>query len=157
MKKITLILAALIAGASLPAQTPAAAAASPYTVTVDFPYASKYVFRGAQFAEGSFQPSIKIVAGDAYSVIWTNQPVTSNTDNEIDLYAGYGWKLGDKWSLDAGATLYYYPELDESLGLDNNTFEGYVGLNGTLGSFTVGLYAYDDFTLETFTLQGTLG
>jgi len=157
MKKITLLLAALIAGASLPAQTPAAAPAPSYSVTVDFPYVGNYCFRGVKFAEESFQPSVKVTSGSLYLGLWTNQPITSNIDNEIDFYGGYGWKLGDKWSLDVGATLYYYPELDDSLGLDNNTLEGYVGLNGTFGSFTVGLYAYQDFTLENFTLQGTVG
>ncbi|MBI2496767.1 MAG: hypothetical protein HYV75_02165 [Opitutae bacterium] len=156
MKKIALLIASLVTGASLLAQDPAPAAPS-YSVTVDFPYASKYVFRGVQLAEGSFQPSVKLTAGSFYAGLWTNQPVTSNIDNEIDLYAGYGFKLSDSWSLDAGATLYYYPELDASTGLDDSTFEGYVGVNGTFGSFTVGLYAYNDFTLEAFTLQGTVG
>lgn len=155
MKKIALLLAALVSGASLSAQAPAPAKS--YSVTVDFPYASKYVFRGVQFAESSFQPSVKLTAGSFYAGLWTNQPITSNIDNEIDLYAGYGFKLSDTWSLDVGATLYYYPELDGSLGLDRDTLEGYVGLNGTFGSFTTGLYAYNDFTLESFTIQGTVG
>lgn len=158
MKKIAFILAALVAGASLSAQAPAAAPAAPsYSVTVDFPYASKYVFRGVQYADGSFQPSVKLTSGSFYAGLWTNQPVTSNIDNEIDFYAGYGFKLSDTWSLDVGATLYYYPELDESTGLDNNTFEGYVGLTGAFGNFTTGIYAFNDFTLEAFTLQGTVG
>lgn len=156
MKKIALLLAALLTtGATLSADQ---AAASSYAVTVDFPYASKYVFRGIQYAEGSFQPSVKVTSGAGYAGLWTNQPVTSNIDNEIDLYAGYGFAVAEGWSLDVGATLYYYPELDESLGLDDNTFEGYVGINGTIdGGVTVGLYAYNDFTLDTFTLQGNIG
>ena len=159
MKKTALLLAALLTtGASLSADDAMTAPASSYTVTMDFPYASKYVFRGVQFAEGSFQPSIKITSGPAYSGIWTNQPVTSNIDNEIDFYAGYGFEVAKGWSLDVGATLYYYPELDDSTGLDNNTFEGYVGINGTIGGgVTVGLYAYNDFTLDAFTLQGNFG
>ncbi|MBL9214869.1 MAG: hypothetical protein JNG83_05290 [Opitutaceae bacterium] len=160
MKNKALILAALLAGGSLTAQepaTPAEAATSSYSVTVDFPYASKYVFRGIQYAEGSFQPSVKVTAGSAYIGLWTNQPVTSNIDNEIDVFAGYGFKLSDTWSLDVGATLYYYPELDESSGLDETTFEGYVGLNGTVGAVTLGIYAFNDFTLDTFTVQGTAG
>ncbi len=154
MKKIALILAALVAGASLSAQAPAAPS---YSVTVDFPYASKYVFRGVQYAEDSFQPSIKLTSGSFYLGLWTNQPITSNIDNEIDFYGGYGFKLSDTWSLDVGATLYYYPELDDSTGLDNNTFEGYVGATGTFGSFTTGFYIFNDFTLDALTLQGTLG
>jgi uncharacterized protein (TIGR02001 family) len=156
MKKSALIIAALIGGASLSAQD-AATAAPAYSVTVDFPYASKYVFRGVQYAEGSIQPSVKLTSGSFYAGIWTNQPITSNIDNEVDFFAGYGFKLSDSWSLDAGVTAYYYPELDDSSGLDNTTYEGYVGLNGAFGSFTTGVYAYNDFTLESFTLQGTVG
>jgi uncharacterized protein (TIGR02001 family) len=155
MKKIALILASLAVGASLSAQD--AAPAPSYSVTVDFPYASKYVFRGIQYAEGSFQPSVKVTSGNFYAGLWTNQPVTSNIDNEIDFFGGYGFKLSDTWSLDVGATVYYYPELDDSTGADNNTFEGYVGLNGTFGSWTTGVYAYNDFTLKNFTVQGTVG
>jgi uncharacterized protein (TIGR02001 family) len=159
MKKTTLILAALVAGVSLSAQTPpvAAPAAPSYSVTVDFPYTTKYVFRGIAYSDEAFQPSVKLTAGSAYAGIWTNQPVTSNIDNEIDFYGGYGFKLSDSWSLDLGATVYYYPELDASTGLDETTFEGYVGVNGTFGSTTVGLYVYDDFTLKSFTVQGTIG
>jgi len=160
MKKVSLLLAALVTGATLSAQDPApapAAAAPSYSVTVDFPYASKYVFRGVQYAEDSFQPSVKLTSGSFYLGLWTNQPITSNIDNEIDVYGGYGFKLSDTWSLDVGATLYYYPELDDSTGLDNTTFEGYVGVTGTFGSFTTGLYAFQDFTLENFTIQATVG
>ena len=61
MKKIILVLATLIAGASLSAQTPVAAPAAPsYSVTVDFPYVSKYVFRGVELSKGTFQPSVKL-------------------------------------------------------------------------------------------------
>jgi uncharacterized protein (TIGR02001 family) len=155
MNKSAILLAALITtGASLKAEDPVA---SSYSVTVDFPYASKYVFRGIQYAEGSIQPSIKITSGSAYSGVWTNQPVTSNIDNEFDFYAGYGFDLGNGWTVDVGATLYYYPELDESTGLDDNTIEGYVGLTGTVEGVSVGVYAFHDFTLEALTLQGNLG
>lgn len=153
MKKLLLFLSALLAGASLPAQTPAPA----YSVTMDFPYASKYVFRGVQLADGSFQPSVKLTSGSFYLGLWTNQPITSNIDNEIDVYGGYGFKLNDTWSLDVGATLYYYPELDDSTGLDSSTFEPYVGLNGSFGRFTTGVYVYNDFTIDALTFQGTVG
>jgi uncharacterized protein (TIGR02001 family) len=159
MKKITLILAALVASASLSAQAPAPAPApaSSYSVTVDFPYASKYVFRGIQYAEDSFQPSVKVTVGSFYAGLWTNQPITSNIDNEIDVYAGYGFKLSETWSLDLGATFYYYPEADLSTGAFEHTFEPYVGVTGTFGSFTTGVYAYYDFDWEALTLQGTVG
>lgn len=133
------------------------APASSYTVTVDFPYASKYVFRGVELAQGSFQPSVKVTAGDFYAGLWTNQPVTRNTDNEIDLFAGYGFALNENWSLDLGGTLYYYPEANTSLGLDEHTFEGYVGVTGAVGGVNLGAYTYYDFDLKSLTIQGNIG
>ncbi len=150
MKKITLLLAALLTGASLSAQAPAA---SSYSVTVDFPYASKYVFRGVQYAKGAFQPSVKVTSGDFYAGIWASAPVDRGYELEIDYFAGWGKKLSDTWSLDVGATLYTYPGLSAG---DKTTFEPYVGATGVFGDFTSATYAYYDFTLDVFTVQETL-
>ena len=92
MKKLTFLLAALVSGASLSAQAPAAAPAPApsYSVTVDFPYTTKYVFRGIQAAKGAFQPSIKVTSGDFYAGIWVSAPVDKGYELEIDYYAGYG-------------------------------------------------------------------
>ena len=55
MKKTTaLLLAAVLSGGSLSAQEE-----SSYSVTVDFPYVSDYVFRGVKFANDSIQPSAR--------------------------------------------------------------------------------------------------
>lgn len=153
MKKIGLLLATIAASASLHAQD----AAPSYSVTVDFPYASKYVFRGVELAKESLQPSIEVAVGNFYGGVWTNQPVTSNIDNEFDFYAGYGIPLNDTWKLDVGGTFYYYPELDSSTGLDEHTFEGYVGATGNVAGFTPGVYAYYDFDLKNTTLQAQVG
>jgi uncharacterized protein (TIGR02001 family) len=151
MKKITLLLAALITGASL---TAADAPASTYNVTVDFPYTTKYVFRGVQLAKGAFQPSVKLTTGDFYAGIWNSSPVDRGYELEFDYYAGYGFKLPNGWSLDVGATLYTYPGLNVG---DKSTFEPYVGLNGSFGAVTSATYIYNDFTLDVFTVQETLG
>jgi uncharacterized protein (TIGR02001 family) len=152
MKKITLLLAALITGASL---TAAEAPASSYNVTVDFPYTTKYVFRGIELAKGAFQPSVKLTSGDFYAGLWTSLPVNKHYEMEVDYYAGYGFKLPNGWSLDVGATLYSYPGLNG--GGDKTTFEPYLGLNGSFGAVTSATYAYYDFTLDVMTLQETLG
>lgn len=157
MKNIILILASLIAAASLSAQAPIPAAPAPsYSVTVDFPYASKYCFRGVKYAEGSFQPSVKLASGAFYAGIWSNVPTDKGYELEIDYYAGYGYTLEDGWSLDVGATLYQYPGLDVP-GADNLTLEGYLGLNKSFGALSSGTYAYYDATLKVFTFQQTLG
>ena len=72
MKKTVILLAALLTGASLAADT---APASSYSITADFPYTTKYVFRGVQYAEGAFQPSVKFTQGDFYAGVWMSAPV----------------------------------------------------------------------------------
>lgn len=153
MKKISLILAALATGYVAQAQD---AAKTSYSVTVDFPYTSKYVFRGIEFAKDSFQPSVEIASGNFYGGLWTNQPIVNNVDNEIDFYAGYNIPLNSNWKVDVGATVYYYPEADKT-SLEQGTYEGYVGLTGSVAGFTPALYAYYDFKLESFTTQASVG
>lgn len=152
MKKTVLIIAALCAGMSMQA-----AEAPSYSVTLDFPYTTKYVFRGVELARGSIQPSLEVASGDFTAGIWTSQPITDNTDNEIDFYAGYSFSLAENWSFDAGAALYYYPELDTSGGADKTTWEPYVGITGEVGGVAPGLYLYYDLTLEVLTVEGQLG
>ncbi len=153
MKKIAVILAGLALSASLNAQAPT----SSYSITVDFPYTSKYVFRGVELAKDSVQPSIEFASGNWYAGIWTNQPVKGKFENEFDFYLGTGIPLNETWSLDAGGTLYYYPELPSSVNPDNTTTEFYLGLTGTVGGFSPSAYTYYDTDLKTWTHQVALG
>ena len=155
MKKIALILAALVAGVSLSAQAPAATPATPaYSITADFTYSTKYIFRGVLLAKGAFQPSVKLTSGDFYASVWSSMPVDRGYELEFDYTAGYGFKLNKDWALDTGITIYTYPGLSAG---DKATYEPYIGLNGPLGVFSTGTYAYYDFKLKAFTAQETLG
>lgn len=154
MKKTALLISALTLGSILGA---AEAPKLAYSVTLDFPYVSKYVFRGQELSKDAIQPSVELAVGDFYAGIWTSQPVVNNTDNEFDFYVGQKLKLNDAWSLDVGATAYYYPELDRTSGLDRQTYEGYVGVVGNVKGFSPGAYVYYDFTLKALTVQGQLG
>ena len=154
MKKTAIILAALLIGASLSADE--SASASSYSVTADFSYATKYVFRGVELAEGAFQPSLKLTTGDFYIGIWSSMPATRGYELEIDYFAGYGFALSDNVSLDVGATVYHYPGLDVP-GADKSTLEAYAGINGSIEGVNLGFYLYNDFDLDTFTVQGNLG
>lgn len=150
MKKIAAIaLAAAVSGASLSAQED-----SSYSITMDFPYVSEYVFRGVKFAEESIQPSIEFASGDFYAGIWTSNPVTGNIANEFDFYAGYGFALSDTWALDVGATYYYYPETPSG----DEQFEPFVGLAGDFGGgFSGSGYLYYETEFEVTTAQFDLG
>ncbi|MCF3650121.1 TorF family putative porin [Synoicihabitans lomoniglobus] len=149
MKIKLLFISALAVGA-----TSLSAASSNYSITMDFPYVSDYVFRGVKYADDSIQPSIEFGADNFYAGIWSNQPVTGRTTNEFDFYAGYKFDLTDTWSMDVGATYYYYPETSS---LDEQ-FEPYVGLTGDLlPGLTSTFYAYYETEFEALTLQGSLG
>jgi uncharacterized protein (TIGR02001 family) len=154
MKKTTLLLAALLAGASLSADE--TAPVSSYSVTADFSYVTKYVFRGFELAEDAFQPSLKFTTGDFYAGIWSSLPADRGFEAEVDYYAGYGFKLSDSVSLDLGATVYHYPGQDTP-GVDESTLEAYAGLNGSIQGVNLGLYVYKDFDLDVLTVQGNLG
>ena len=147
MKKIAaIVLAAAVSGANLGAQE-----GSDYSITMDFPYVTEYVFRGIGLAEESIQPSIEFATGDFYAGVWTSQPVTGvGVANEFDFYLGYGWALSDTWSVDAGAAYYYYPELPSG----SSTFEPFVGIAGDFGGgFSGSGYFYHDIDLEASTFQ----
>lgn len=154
MKKLLIAAIALALGATMNA---AEAPKSSYSVTLDFPYTSKYIFRGVELAKDSIQPSVEVTYSDFYAGVWTNQPVTKNIDNEFDFYVGYKVKLNDKWNVDVGTTAYYYPELNSSTGGKRTTYESYVGINGDVKGFTPGVYVYHDLTLDTTTAQFQLG
>lgn len=152
MKKTVLIITALLASLSLRAEE------SSISATVDVTYASKYVFRGVELADGTLMPSVEIGYGNFAAGIWSAQPVTSNIDNEIDFYGGFSLPLDDTWGLDIGATVYYYPELDTAGGtVDDYTFEPYIGVGGEINGIATGVTAYYDTTLDTLTLEGSLG
>lgn len=146
--KLLLISALLTSPALLPAQ------GSSYSITLDFPYVSDYVFRGIKYAGDSIQPSVEFTADKFYIGVWTNQPVTKHTANEFDFYMGYGIPLSDTWTLDLGGTYYYYPETSAN----DEQIEPYIGLSGDLASgLSSSFYAYYETEFEALTLQGSLG
>lgn len=154
IKKTALAAAALVAGVSAQAQDAAVSSeGSALSVTLDTTYVSDYVFRGAQAASDSVQPSIEASYGNFYAGLWYSDDVgsTAAVSSETDLYAGYGFDLTEKIALDAGVTRYIYD--GQSAG---DSTEVYVG-----GSLDVllspSLYVYYDFDRETFTYEASVG
>lgn len=148
-KTASLLLAALVSGASLSAQEETS-----YSITLDFPYVSDYVFRGIKYADDAIQPSIEFATGDFYAGVWTSQPITNSATNEFDFYAGYGVALSDTWSLDFGATYYYYPETPSG----DEQFEPYLGATGDIGGgLSASLYYYYETEFKVSTYQFGLG
>lgn len=154
----SVLLASSVAFAADEATIPVTTESS-YAVTVDFPFVTDYVFRGVQLANESFQPSVELTYGSVYAGVWSNVPYHHEHDGdfskEIDLYVGYTPKITDSISADIGLTYYSYPWTDDSW--DNDSFEGFVGLNMTVANFTPAVYVYHDLTLDTTTLQTSVG
>lgn len=126
-------------------------------LTVDATYASKYIFRGVVLGEHAFHPSVEASYSDFYAGIWGNVAMGNKDDypdnEEWDFYAGKSFALTDIASLDVGYTYYYYPKVSSN----NGTQEAYIGMNWDVQGFSPGIYAYYDFDLEAFTVQGSVG
>lgn len=154
MKKTIALCAALVVGGVALAE-----GESTYAVTVDFPYVSKYVFRGVEIAGDSFQPSVEVSTGSLYLGVWANAPINNQHDfglsKELDFYVGYTPKLTENISADIGVTYYWYHRYDGP-GADDS-IEMFAGLNMTVGNFTPSAYIYRDIDLEVTTLQTSVG
>lgn len=152
MKK-SAVLAVLALSAPLAVQADDTEPKSSYSITLDVPWVSKYVFRGVEIGKSAFQPSLEVGVDSFYMSVWSSQPLKKAEAPEYDYTAGYKFKINESWDIDAGATVYHYPE---SSG-EKATTEGYVGVNGDIKGITPGVYVYHDFDLEATTLQGQLG
>ncbi len=145
---------ALCIAAALPIGVTAALTPPEISVTSDITFASEYVFRGIEFADNSFQPSVEVEMGDLYAGIWANLP-TEAVDSEINYYAGYMVDIPDMpFSLDVGLTVYHYPRTSS-----RRTHEAYIGTSvedfGVEG-LGASLYYFYDFDIESQVLEGAL-
>ena len=158
MKTPLLLLAALAAAAGLGAQSENSR--SSYSITADFTYTSKYVFRGVQLARDSLQASAEVAVGaprhgEFYGNLWTNQPFDRGEDDEIDFRVGYRRQVAKGLSLEALATYYGYPRA--GTGATKHTVEGGVGATFDARGFSPSVYYYYDFNLKASTVEGAIG
>ena len=154
-----------------------AAAASAHAESIEVSTAvgfeSRYIFRGVQFAETSFQPAINLSYGNFYGGIWANLPVGDDDfvvtpgGEELDLFAGYGFDLNEFVALDFGVTFYTFPNAASGFldlfsegaaeamnpNAGTNTVEVYAGASFN-APLSPSLYVYRDFHFNTVTLQG---
>lgn len=119
----TLLATALSAAFSLPAighaQTaPAAAPASPHTLTANIGLYSSYRFRGIDqtFGKPALQGGVDYSHSSGFYLGNWNSNVNSGAgypsgNLEMDFYGGWKNTWGD-WGLDVGAIYYYYPGTD---------------------------------------------
>lgn len=127
-------------------------------VDVTTAYTSDYYFRGTQLAQSIIETAVDYSEGDFYMGVWTAQPFEdaedgSEIENEIDFYGGYGIALSETAALDIGIAAYMYPELDDG---DEITYEPFIGIAFDT-PLAPSFYVYYDLTLESLTLEGSIG
>jgi len=130
---------------------------SDYSITSDFTYTSKYVFRGVEQARASFQPSLEFATGGWNAGVWTNQPIKRHENDEVDFYTGYSYNVNSALKLEGVATYYDYPEAIRSLGQTRHSYEGGLGATYTVDGFSPNVYYYHDFRLNSDTVQAAVG
>lgn len=153
MKKSLVLSLVLLCCLRLSAAEPAA----PYTVSVDLPYVSRYIFRGLEISRNRFQPSVTVTAGNFNGGVWTNQPFARTADSEADLFANYDVPITKDWKSTLGACVYHYPRADTSSGDFRTTFEPKLAFAGPLGPLTSSLSLFYDTKLKTPAMEGMLG
>lgn len=156
----------LAAGAAAFAASAALAGDVSFTTTIGFE--SRYIFRGVQFAETSFQPAINVAIDNFYGGVWLNLPIGDDDlvvtpgGEELDLFVGYSAPLTDKITYDIGLTYYTFPDLasgffdlyeEDGDGLGANTFEPYLGFAFDV-PLSPAIYVFHDFMFDTTTFQG---
>jgi len=153
IKRRLVLIAALVTGTAVYAAEPLPS----YSVTADLTYASDYVFRGVKYAGSSLQPSVELGLDNFNVGVWTNQPLTSNTDDEVDVYGSYRVPLNTRMAVEVLGTYYWFPEATRSLGETRRTYELGVGTTYEAGPFTPSVYYFHDFRLDADTIQAAIG
>lgn len=98
-------------------------------VTVDFTYASQYMWKGYDIyrGDGAFQPSVTLDYAGFYAGVWGSWADSSGNEDltEVDLLFGYKRQLfEDQWyAVDAslGYTYYMYPKFNDSIDAQDVT------------------------------------
>ena len=104
---------------------------------------SSYVWRGTKFGTGpAFQPSLEFSAGGFAIGAWGSYSAGDIESPEADLYASYGFDLGESSSLTFTLTDYYFPGTSWMEGT-SHYIEPLVNLG--LGAFSLtGAYMMND-------------
>lgn len=141
------------------------AMADPLEVSTTVAFESRYLFRGYEFAETSFQPSVTLSKDGFFLTGWMNMPVGDDDvsyGDEVDLVGGYSNSLSDIVSFDVGVTYYMFPDSTSGFGdlwkedkgeTGGNTIEPYIGLSFDI-PLAPSIYLYHDIMLDTTTIQG---
>lgn len=129
MKKITLIAASLLLMFTFSPNINA----QEWSTGLDI--YSSYVWRGTKFGSGpAFQPTVEFSSGGFAIGAWGSFNASMDEAAEADLYASYGFDLGESTSLTLTLTDYYFPGSNWFNG-DSHYIEPMVSLG--IGSFSL--------------------
>ena len=104
---------------------------------------SSYVWRGIKFGSGvAFQPYVEFSAGGFALGAWGSYCASTDEAAEADLYASYGFDLGESGSLSFTLTDYYFPGSSWMEG-ESHFIEPMVSLGAGAFSFTAAYMLYD--------------
>jgi uncharacterized protein (TIGR02001 family) len=149
MKKLVfaLLSTGLISGVAIAADAPAAAPASPHTITGNFSIATDYIFRGQSQTKGeaALQGGFDYAHSNGlYLGTWASNVTElsyTGSNMEWDVYGGYTGSMGDI-AYNVGMLKYYYPGATATPKPD--TLEAYAGV--TYKSFGLkASYNLDDY------------
>ncbi len=146
---------------------PSLSSAESVSVTGTAAFESRYVFRGLQLSEESFQPALALGYRGFTASAWFNLPIdndnpASRVAREIDVVLDYSKAVGSGVTLGGGFTYYVYPQRDRGLfdtfqedtnGLGSNSFEPYVSV-AFAAPLSPKFTLFHDFNFDTTTLQG---
>ena len=119
-----------------------------------------YVWRGISQSNEDFalQGGFDVAAGSFYAGTWASNvdfEDGSDTNMELDIYAGFGGEFEGGLGWDVGAIYYAYPDADDE---DYDFLEIYGGLSKELeGGVGLGGYIYWDPDNESFYVEGSAG
>ena len=160
MRNFTFAAALLCAASFAPASF---AQDAELSVSTGVDFVSQYVFRGVSFADDAVQPFAEASYGNFTLGGWFSTGIGENSadaGDEFDLYVGYSVPLNSSISLDLGGTYYHFPQggdFFETEGGAAGTYEVSASLGFGELPLAPALTGYYDFTLEAFTLEGSVG
>lgn len=114
---------------------------------------SIHVDRGLKESEWTWFPSVELSSDNFYIGAWSAQPFDGGGRTrffleEVDLYAGTGFALSEKWGMDLGATHSWTAD-------DDDTTEAYLGIFGELGTISPSIYFFNDFDRDEQVVEGS--
>ena len=159
MKKTLLtVLTLTVASLGLRAEEPA----SSYSVTTDFTYTTRYMFRGVQQQRDALQPSVTFTQGGLSLGAWASTALQEKSSawaagKELDLFATYSFALSESVTGTVGGTYYYYPDARSALSEPDSTYESVLSVAVPLGPLDGKVSYFHDFVYESNTFQLDLG